>query len=86
VVPVYKTIWHHNLEDHNLKVTDDTFLVHPDTGGQFQFNIISETAFTINLFSSLTSLPLLCTETHIKYWVIFLGACHGLMFARSDPG
>ena len=51
LVPVCQTMWHQRLEDHNLKVTDGTFLVHPDTGGQFHFNIISGTAFTKHVFS-----------------------------------
>jgi hypothetical protein len=49
LVPVCQTMWH--LEDRNLKVTDGTFLVHPDTGGQFHFNIISGTAFIKRVFS-----------------------------------
>jgi len=51
LVRVWQTMWHRHLEDHNLKVTDGTFLVHPDTGGHFHFNIISRTAFTKNVFS-----------------------------------
>jgi len=40
LVPLCQTMWHRHLEDHNLKVTDGTFLVHPDIGGQFHFNIL----------------------------------------------
>jgi len=51
LVPVFQTMWHRCLEDHNLKVTDGTFLVHPDNGGQFHFNIIAGTAFIKHVFS-----------------------------------
>jgi hypothetical protein len=85
LVPVCQAVLHHCLEGHNFKVMYDTFLVHPGTVCQFQFTAISGTAFTMHVFSCLTSLPLLCTQTHIKYRVLFLGACHGLMFAGSDP-
>jgi hypothetical protein len=51
LVPVCQTMWHCNLEDHNIKVNDVTFLIHFYTGGQFRFNIISGTAFTVHVFS-----------------------------------
>jgi hypothetical protein len=50
LVPVCQTMWYYNLEDHNLKVTDGMFLVHPNTGRQFHFNIISGTVFTKHVF------------------------------------